>query len=210
METEIKAINVDYLYGGGYYELKEVLIDEDDDVSESTFLDIYILIESIDNMDDLKDLKLLAQKAQGVPEKKGTNTSKGAPKFLRYSEIAKSLNGYGRFVQYNAYGVNSPQNMEVLAIQEGRFKAGCMDGYCRHYDGTENGFVEVGFFKEGEPYGKYQSFQIDGKKSQEGIKEGEKLVKEISIANYLTRVVKLGKDAQNLPSNNYSTGLARQ
>ena len=45
--------------------------------------------------------------------------------------------------------------MEICAIQEGRFKKGCMDGYCRHFDATENGFAEVGFFKEGEPDGKY-------------------------------------------------------
>lgn len=33
-----------------------------------------------------------------------------------------------------------------------------MDGYCRHFDATDEGNVELGIFKEGQPNGKFQSF----------------------------------------------------
>jgi len=69
-----------------------------------------------------------------------------------------------------------------------------MDGYCRRFNVAGSPHVQLGFFKEGQPMGKYQSFHEDGKPSQEGIKEGDKLVKSIPIANYLTRVIKQGKD----------------
>ena len=38
--------------------------------------------------------------------------------------------------------------------------------------------------KEGKPMGKYQSFLLDGTPVEEGIKEGEELIKKINIANY--------------------------
>ena len=66
-----------------------------------------------------------------------------------------------------------------------------MEGYCRHFDATGDGFVEVGFFRKGEPYGKSQAFNIDGTCVEEGLKEGDVLTKEMHIENYVTRVVKL-------------------
>jgi len=50
----------------------------------------------------------------------------------------------------------------IEVIQEGKFKQGAMHGYCRNFDALGDGFVEVGFFNEGNSYGKYQSFRIDG------------------------------------------------
>ena len=79
-----------------------------------------------------------------------------------------------------------------------------MDGYNRRFNVAGSPAVQLGFFKEGQPMGKYQSFTEDGKVSQEGIKEGNNLIKSIPIANYLTRVIKQGKDvvvgAKNLSS----------
>ena len=69
-----------------------------------------------------------------------------------------------------------------------------MDGYCRHFDVGNDKKVELGFFKEGNPMGKYQSFKLDGTPIEEGIKENDQLIKKISIANYQTRVIKQGKD----------------
>jgi hypothetical protein len=57
---------------------------------------------------------------------------------------------------------NDPESCEIEAIQEGRFRQGAMEGYCRNFDAVEDGFVELGFFREGEAQGKYQSFRVDG------------------------------------------------
>lgn len=37
-----------------------------------------------------------------------------------------------------------------------------MEGYCRNFDVVDDGFVELGYFKEGEAQGKYQSFKVNG------------------------------------------------
>mmetsp|Transcript_5480 Transcript_5480/g.9289 ORF Transcript_5480/g.9289 Transcript_5480/m.9289 type:complete len:89 (+) Transcript_5480:586-852(+) len=65
-----------------------------------------------------------------------------------------------------------------------------MDGYCRMFDGRGEGHVKLGFFREGVPSGKFQSFTTDGASIEEGIKEGDDLLKEIDIANYLTKFLK--------------------
>ena len=69
-----------------------------------------------------------------------------------------------------------------------------MEGYCRNFDALDDGFIEVGYFKDSQPNGKYQSFKGNGSPIEEGIKEGDQMTKEIEIANYLTRVLKAGNE----------------
>ena len=40
----------------------------------------------------------------------------------------------------------------ITRIEEGQFKDGLLDGFGRISD--ENGYVSIGYFKEGKPYGK--------------------------------------------------------
>jgi len=47
-----------------------------------------------------------------------------------------------------------------------------MEGYCRNFDAVEDGFVELGYFREGEAQGKYQPFRVEGTAVQEGVKDG--------------------------------------
>ena len=46
-----------------------------------------------------------------------------------------------------------------------------MDGYCRSFDAVDEGFVEVGYFKDGVSQGKYQSYRVNGDLIHQGIKE---------------------------------------
>ena len=69
-----------------------------------------------------------------------------------------------------------------------------MDGYARMFDGRKDGFVQLGYFREGTPMGKYQSFNIDGTCLEEGVREGSTLTKQINVANYLTRTLKSEKE----------------
>ena len=179
LEADIKACNVDYLYGGGYYTLKFVQID--DEYDKGLLVDCYMLIDSIDDLEDMKSLKLDVEKSENMkPNSKGF-------KQLNYKDIQAALNGYGRLIFYKTtnQGSLTPSDLEIMKVQEGKFKNGLMDGYCRSFDlkaGNEK--VEVGFMKEGKPMGKYQSFLLDGTPVEEGIKEGEELIKKINIANY--------------------------
>ena len=64
LEKEIRESNVDYLYGGGYYVLKNVKVGHDEENGNQQhqgeeFMDIYILVETIQNMDEIKKLKVL-------------------------------------------------------------------------------------------------------------------------------------------------------
>lgn len=186
LEADIKACNVDYLYGGGYYTLKFVKVDD-----SSIMADCYMLIDSIDDLEDMKSLKLDVEKSENMkPNSKGF-------KQLDFKDIQAALNGYGRIIYYRSTkpGSLTPSDLEILEVQEGKFKNGLMDGYCRSFDLRGiNEQIEVGFMKEGKPMGKYQSFKLDGTPVEEGIKEGDQLIKKISIANYQTRVIKQGKD----------------
>jgi hypothetical protein len=61
LEADIKACNVDYLYGGGYYTLKFVKVDD-----SSIMADCYMLIDSIDDLEDMKSLKLDVEKSENM------------------------------------------------------------------------------------------------------------------------------------------------
>ena len=62
LEADIKATNVDYLYGGGYYALKFVSVKETA-AGKELLADIYMLIESIDDLENIKKLKVEVEKA---------------------------------------------------------------------------------------------------------------------------------------------------
>jgi len=68
LQNEIKACHVDYLYGGGYYVLHNVKVNREEPTEENPadpgvhYMDIYMLVESVDKLDEMKKLKLLGQK----------------------------------------------------------------------------------------------------------------------------------------------------
>ena len=76
------------------------------------------------------------------------------------------LNGYGRILFYTSLkkderGVFNPlmegQDNIVNRIIEGRFNQGKLDGFGRII--SDDGYHQVGFFKNGHPYGKLQSYR---------------------------------------------------
>lgn len=52
LKREIENLNVEYLYGGGYYILNSVK------TIDGNYLDINILVETMDNLDRMKKLKI--------------------------------------------------------------------------------------------------------------------------------------------------------
>lgn len=124
-----------------------------------------MLVESIDDHQGMTKFKYI----NDMPVEK-----RKAEGSLYLDDIIKALNGYGRIIQYRVYGDSfTPDNCSIEFVQEGRFKQGLMDGYNRMFDGREDGYVQLGYFQDGVPKGRYQSFSIEGDCLQEGIKEGE-------------------------------------
>jgi len=114
-------------------------------------------------------------------------------------DLADSMNGYGRVIEYRAYNSDfSPESCKIERIKEGRFKNGKMDGYARKFTGVMGGNCFVGFFKEGKPDGKLEVFNKDGEIIKQGIYNDALCIKEISINNYTSKIIKTGKDIEKL------------
>ena len=122
---------------------------------------------------------------------------------LEFDDIKNSMNGYGRIIYFRCHDDHKPEHQHLEYIQEGKFRNGLMNGYCRDMsiiDGEAH--CKLGFWKDGEPSGKYQKFDLEGNSLQEGIMEGETMKKEIKIQNFLTQSVKQGVKA------NYYKGVS--
>ena len=63
-----------------------------------------------------------------------------------------------------------------------------MDGYCREFN-CEDDSVQVGYFREGKPFGKYQKFDIDENCLEEGIKDEDQELESGPISTYMTQFV---------------------
>lgn len=95
---DIQHSLIDYLTGGGYYEIKNVVYKRKDDVT--IFLDIYFLVISVKNMEMLKKMRSSADFGENLK--------------VNYDDIALSLNGFGRIVQYIKY--DDDKNCVLQAI----------------------------------------------------------------------------------------------
>ena len=94
LEQDIKAVNVDYLYGGGYYTMKFVRVKDAKD-GRTYMADISMLIESIENHENIRALKIELEKSKS--QKPGEEGYKS----LEFDQIAEALTGYGRIIYYN-------------------------------------------------------------------------------------------------------------
>ena len=63
-------------------------------------------------------------------------------------------------------------NSSLQKIVEGRFQKGKISGYARELEVLFRK-CKVGFFNDDEPSGKFQSFNLDGKCTEEGFKRDE-------------------------------------
>ena len=104
-------------------------------------MDIYMLVESIHNLEEIKTLKV---------QNEQNRVGKGNQiENINLDNILGALNGYGRIILFRVYGANpnDPEQCEIEAVQEGKIRQGAMEGYCRNFDAVEDGFVELGFFR---------------------------------------------------------------
>jgi hypothetical protein len=149
--------------GGGFYTLKQVKI------SAQQYCDIWMLIQSIRDFESLKKLKNIVDSGR---------------KNVSFNEIARMLTGYGRIIHYHSNGGFSPSNLTIVDVQEGQFKFGKLDGYCRVFIAKAEEAVNVGYFTSGLPNGKFISFTSDGNCVEEGIKTS-KALKSQKVVNFL-------------------------
>lgn len=107
--------------------------------------------------------------------------------FTRFSDVKPYLNGFGRILHYTALKTDTRdrfnplmagQNNIVNKIVEGRFRNGNLDGFGRII--SDDGYHQIGFFRNGHPYGKLQSYR-GGFLLQQGIwtyAQGESLLEK--------------------------------
>mmetsp|Transcript_11178 Transcript_11178/g.18792 ORF Transcript_11178/g.18792 Transcript_11178/m.18792 type:complete len:192 (+) Transcript_11178:174-749(+) len=91
--------------------------------------------------------------------------------FVLFDDIKNSLNGFGRFIEFrcivkNRLGQHDPtfsskKENWISSVKEGHFLKGVPDGYQRQLIGF-NGHCKQGFFKDGQPYGKYVEYDLNG------------------------------------------------
>ena len=195
LTDEINQFNVQHLYLGGWKEISHVKVDEEEDIQSeegALYCHINLLVDCV-HMNEEKNLIMQSDK---IPMKERLHIGE-----LKFDQIKSSMNGFGRVIYFRAHGDHKSEHLSIEYIQEGKFKNGLMNGYCREmscYDGAGEAECQLGYFKDGQPQGKYQSFDIEGNCKEEGIKEGDQMQKEIKIQNYLTQTVKQGVKANTV------------
>lgn len=189
LEAEIKNLPINYLYGGGFYTLKHVQHSAADDVNSEAgamFSDIFILVESIENLDKMQQIKVISDMSP---------SDRRNQKPILMEDLADAMTGYGRVIEYRAYSSDfAPDSCKIERVKEGKFKNGKMEGYARKFTGLKGGNCFVGFFKEGKPDGKLEVLDHDGYVVKQGIYNDSECIKEIEINNYTTRLIKTGKE----------------
>ena len=63
LEQDIQNMPINYLYGGGFYTLKHVQHNEHEKIDSEAgamFSDIFILVESIENLDKMQQIKVIS------------------------------------------------------------------------------------------------------------------------------------------------------
>jgi hypothetical protein len=73
-------------------------------------MDIYLLVETIQNIDEIKKLKVLNEQNRVGKGDRYEN--------LQLDDILGALNGYGRIILYRVYGgnPNDPDQCEIEAV----------------------------------------------------------------------------------------------
>lgn len=194
LKEQVRQIKLNKFSNGAYYILKNV----QKALNEPEFFDIWILIESIKN----KEQHLKLQSLQELGDLNITFWHKEMlypfdHKFILFDDIADCMTGYARIVEFRCFktghdGFADPsadgaylQNW-ILSISEGQYKNGRENGFSRQIN-AYNGYCRIGYYKDGEPWGKWCEFQPEGKQwSQEGIYAGtNKLVKKQKIMDFL-------------------------
>ena len=167
---------------GRYYCLQNVLKQDD----EPNFYDIWIIVESIKNSEH----QLMLQSLHDLSEMKLSHWNKEMlypyeNKFLNYNEIAASLTGYARIIEFRSFqtgtdGKADPTNGDcnkqnwILSMTEGYINKGRPEGYCRVVNAF-NGQTKLGYYREGKPHGKWCCYDLQGREwSPKGIYMGQK------------------------------------
>lgn len=137
------------------------------------YVDIYMLVETIDNQEILKKIKeqndsylnsLLPKSKQKVTfaaksTKKGVDQSK---LHLKFDDIKDCINGFGRIIHYKSNNSNpDPQFNELEKVEEGQFLKGMKHGYCRSISAI-NGQCAAGYHKSGVASGKWCCYNANG------------------------------------------------
>ena len=192
LEQSIKTLQIQSLSHGGYYVLEGVQEMAGD---SHRFVDIYILVQSVEDISALEKMRQLYQKYQQSLDKNVVPTAQTqtVPRVL-FDQIKDSLNGFARMIYYKVEdNVPEAKSNELIAIEEGEFKQGLKNGYVRGIS-AQDGSCAVGFHVGGVPNGKWTMYKANGEFAlPQGLYEGSSCTQRIEIANFHERILKVNK-----------------
>jgi hypothetical protein len=233
LEAEISKLNTEVIFNGGFYFLPNIREDE----TSQQYMDIYLLTQSIKDQDLARLIKLIhdeneqseanakSTKPKKIKEVKDPIRTRVATKPVFWKEIKEAVTGYVRIVRYTNHSVTNmldqngevthkeinmaPQSLEITMVEEGGYRNGMKDGYCRVLY-ADDGKCEVGFFQKNIPMGKYCMYKLDGSYIlPEGLYEGQNSCKtKIEIANYMQKIAQQ-KPTSLGPSTNGTRDIER-
>lgn len=107
IENDILFCEIEYLYGGGFYQLEGI-----PDASGSMLYDVQILLRSIDNYDHVQMLRnefnITNPISPASPRGQSNNSQVSNEKEHKftYEQIAGSITGFGRIIKYKCVDGN--------------------------------------------------------------------------------------------------------
>lgn len=154
--------------------------------NEPNFYDIWIITESVNNPEH----QLMLQSLHDLSEMKLTHWNREMlypydEKFLKYNELAPSLTGYARIIEFRSFAKSGDGKADptqgdcqkqnwILSMTEGYINKGRPEGYCRVVNAF-NGQTKMGYYKDGKPHGKWVCYDIYGREWQpKGLYMGQK------------------------------------
>mmetsp|Transcript_6802 Transcript_6802/g.11453 ORF Transcript_6802/g.11453 Transcript_6802/m.11453 type:complete len:162 (-) Transcript_6802:112-597(-) len=158
-------------------------------------MDIYILVESCQDMAAVDKIKKLHEKyTQSLLKKKKAELKNFKPThdYILLDDIKSCLNGFARIVYYKATNGTPEESLqnELISVEEGQFSEGLKSGYCRLISAID-GSCAAGFHIKGIPNGKWTMYKSNGEFAlPQGLYEGSNCTQKIEIANFNDRILK--------------------
>lgn len=189
LEIEISKLNTEVIFNGGYYFLPNIREDETSQEYLDVYLltpsikdqDLARRIKLIHDLNEQSEMNMKSVKNSGKKLKEKVVTepikTKINSKPVFWKDIKEGVTGYVRIVRYTNHSVTNliddngeaihkelnmnPSSLEIKMVEEGGYKNGLKEGYCRVLYATD-GKCEVGFFQKDVPMGKYCMYKLDG------------------------------------------------
>ena len=134
LQDEINNSDAQPNKGAGFYVLKDIKY------AANVIVDIWMMIPSVSSAEMQKVLK----EYNGL-----SHRQRQYKDGLRFLNLKEHLNGWGRIIFFTSNDPDlRPEKSTLIKIQEGSFKNGLPNGFCRIINGAGEGTIEIGYFED--------------------------------------------------------------